>query len=340
MRPPKRFDIGDSKPTDDAHISYFIKAFQLLERRHDCEGFTVCFAWGAQTKLPQIDLNVIVVIYGDEQCRIPAYVNEVAVVFKTYGSFPHVVPRTRPLRLAQIELAEFVRNLSVWLPHGWRWLASEGTRKSCHTLPLGYQFVPHCPVKRFSERPYLLSFRGSLSSPEASSRGRAIVGTPKKFARASLANALARARECYGDAAVRYSVTSSYYESTADAGRSYFDDLASTKICVAPRGTSRETFRVYEGLMLGCIVVSDRLPKHDFYRDSPIIQIDDWGGLDRLLEELLGDAHRMEDLHRASLRHWEEVMSERALADRLSGGLAPVFRQAAQCLVPAFGEAS
>jgi len=50
------------------------------------------------------------------------------------------------LRLVQIEAAEFLRNLALWAPTGWRWLLSRRARARCHLLPLGYALPSDVPV--------------------------------------------------------------------------------------------------------------------------------------------------------------------------------------------------
>ena len=55
------------------------------------------------------------------------------------------------------------------------------------------------------------------------------------------------------------------------------------RVCLAPRGTSVETFRVLEGLRCGCVVVGERLPRFWFYEGAPIVQLDRWSDLPRAL---------------------------------------------------------
>jgi hypothetical protein len=67
-------------------------------------------------------------------------------------------------------------------------------------------------------------------------------------------------------------------------------------------------------LRFGCVVITDRLPRHSFYDHSPIIQIEDWRDLPALLEGLLANDQRLHELHERSLRHWHDVLSEQSLA--------------------------
>lgn len=318
---PTAFEVSNASPSRNAEITYLVRVFQILERTYGLDGYTVCFAPSARTRLPRTGPDVIAVIYGEEQCRVPAYAGSVAAVFQSHGFAPVYLPRLSPPRLAQIELVELARNLAAWLPQGWRWIASRETRSRCHVVPVGYGGATDVEPGPFDQRPHVVSFLGSVAPPEAGQRLRTWLGTPKAYCRAALVDVLKTLRSRLGDDAIRLRLTGSFQESLKDQGGSYFDILAKTKICVAPRGTARETWRLCEGLRFGCIVIADRLPPHPFYRDSPILQIGSWDELPALIDELLADPARMRALHAHSLRHWHDVMSEEALAARCAGVL-------------------
>ncbi len=89
--------------------------------------------------------------------------------------------------------------------------------------------------------------------------------------------------------------------------------LMDSKICLAPRGTSADTFRLFEGLRYGCVVITERLPARWFYRNAPVVQIDDWQELHALVPALLGDPRRLQELSQAALRWWRTVASEEAI---------------------------
>ncbi len=320
-RAPVEFDIADEHPVDEAKIAYFIRGFQLLEREYGLDGYTVCFTWSSLIPLPRIGSDVIAVIYGDEHCRVPPYVNQVAAVIKCHGLFPNFVPRGRPLRLAQIEIAEFLRNLTLWLPTGWRWAVSRRARARCTLVPVGYGLPSDAEPVPFAERPYPVSFLGSIGGDEGRSRLRAAVGTPKTYCRKAMTRALRGLQKRYGAECVPLGITAGFQDSQRDAGRTYFRALTRTKLCVAPRGTAHETLRISEGLRAGCVVIADRLPSHPFYRESPIIQITDWRELPSLAEELLADTGRLQTLHERGMRYWQDVLSEAALAESCAGPL-------------------
>jgi hypothetical protein len=75
---------------------------------------------------------------------------------------------------------------------------------------------------------------------------------------------------------VFYGTTASFAESTmTGAGDRYTEIMADTRIALAPRGSSVETYRFFEAMRQGCVVICDRLPPHWFYAGCPAVQIDD-----------------------------------------------------------------
>jgi hypothetical protein len=91
--------------------------------------------------------------------------------------------------------------------------------------------------------------------------------------------------------------------------------LRDSKIALCPAGwKSSETFRHFEAMRAGCVLVSDVLPNTRIYRNAPIIQVRDWRSLDKIVSDLLRDTKRMAELQRLSLEWWNNVCSEKAVA--------------------------
>jgi len=121
---------------------------------------------------------------------------------------------------------------------------------------------------------------------------------------------------------VFYGRTASFDESTlTSAGDRYTETMADTKIALVPRGSSPETYRFFEAMRQGCVVISDRLPPHWFYVGCPAIQIDDWNDLEAQVKALSADPERLADLHRRSLAWWDEKLCERAVAEMIASCL-------------------
>jgi hypothetical protein len=84
---------------------------------------------------------------------------------------------------------------------------------------------------------------------------------------------------------------------------SYAQSLLDTKICLAPRGGSPETWRVFEGALAGCVVISDPLPAAWFYRGLPRWELRSWRQLPDAVDELLDHPELMKTMSEAA-RDW------------------------------------
>jgi hypothetical protein len=103
------------------------------------------------------------------------------------------------------------------------------------------------------------------------------------------------------------------------APEEYARILASSKIALCPPGfVSHETIRHWEAMRLGCVVISAPLPPNRFYKDSPIIQLNDWSELRPLLDDLLRQPEKLMQLHEKTVDWWKHVCSEEAVADYMA----------------------
>lgn len=95
--------------------------------------------------------------------------------------------------------------------------------------------------------------------------------------------------------------------------------LYECKIALCPQGViNPETYRHFEALRAGCVVVSAPLPTQYYYTGSPIVTLPDWRGLDAVIANLLADADRLAQRQQAGLAWWNEICSETAVARRMA----------------------
>ena len=95
----------------------------------------------------------------------------------------------------------------------------------------------------------------------------------------------------------------------------YGEVLADSKIVLCPKGFfMTECFRHFEAMRAGCVIISEPLPDTPFYKDSPLIQIKDWNEGCKVVEDLLNDESKLEEIHRKTLSWWKEKCSEQATA--------------------------
>jgi hypothetical protein len=98
--------------------------------------------------------------------------------------------------------------------------------------------------------------------------------------------------------------------------KEYSDFMYDARLIICPKGfTSNETFRHYEALMAGAIPISLPLPDNYFYRGAPFVILNHWNELEKTVKYLLSNPILLEDLHRQSVNWWENVCSEKAVAE-------------------------
>ena len=85
--------------------------------------------------------------------------------------------------------------------------------------------------------------------------------------------------------------------------------LADTKIALSPRGVSHETFRTYEALRSGCAVIAQRQLPCWFTDGWPVIEVDEWRGIVGLVDDLVYDTARLEELSERGLAWWRNRCS-------------------------------
>ncbi len=102
----------------------------------------------------------------------------------------------------------------------------------------------------------------------------------------------------------------------------YAHKLAQTKLALCPRGVSHETFRIYEAMRAGCVVIAARQLPAWFNEGWPVIEIDDWSELKELADGLLGNEKRLQELSLETRAWWEEKCSEEAVAHYMARELS------------------
>jgi hypothetical protein len=79
-----------------------------------------------------------------------------------------------------------------------------------------------------------------------------------------------------------------------------------------------ETFRLYEGLRAGCLVITNRLPDEPFLRGAPVIQVDHWKELPGLLRKYARGIDALEHYRRASLEWWQNHCHEKVIGPQFA----------------------
>lgn len=313
---PVPFEPPDPGPPLRLDTVYFSRMLAEAERRAPVDGLTYYLTWSAE-RLPRVGDDVVAVVLSDEAARRPAYTDDVRAVFKCYGGRPRLTRRPQPTQLGAVTALQDLRRIaeaaSEQASVAARRLIGRAPRP-VHPIPLGYWNQVEVDVPPITERGVDVSFAGSVEEPRhGSSLTGGLLESPKVVSRRQmLAELEGFERENPTRTLDVKTIPSFGAVGREDAG-DYSRRLANTKICLVPRGGSVETYRWFEAMRVGCIVISEPMPPFWFYRGSPAIEVADWRELPSILERLLADPAEQRARSAASVDWWNRRLSEEAV---------------------------
>jgi hypothetical protein len=310
-------------------FSYFLKVFENIEKSSSIKNFIFYLTWSNLEQLPSYGQDVVAIVIGDEWCRVPKYCYRVRAVFKCYGIRPTLGcnPLSNPSYLNIMTLFNFMRVWTIGLPgrlnytfHKFRTEQSSTVKIApIYDIPLGYHNQLDLPIKAIQDRLYDVSFAGSIEQKLYSVLSwNYWLKSPKTIARKQMVSAINFSRDKNPDIKFELTITSHFGASRSASAKTYSEKLMDTKICLVPRGASLETYRFFEAIRYGCIVVTEALPSRWFYNDSPAIKITDWSNLVGILDDLVDNPELMNKKHQESLDWWKTKCSEVAVADYIT----------------------
>ena len=309
---------------------YFSTAASIIESDLTGLGYHFHFTANTQT-VPLSGPKTAVFVMSEENGLLPRYTGSVEAVFKCYGSrfFSSAEWFFNHPSLLVSSLAKDAVVLKRIMLMRWRWRHEQVRRGEAfakaivHHIPLGYHSLPPTTLPPWEDRANDVFFAGSIRQ-DAAVRRKIKMPNPKQVVRDDLAESLKRfeARKKWklklllATGFVPHAVAWGLAEKGSTMSPDeYMKEMATSKICLCPRGTSFETFRHYEAASAGCVVVSDRLPPTWFYRNAPFVFVRDWRKLDQILDRLLQDPVKLRTLHEQTLRWWTTRLSPAVLAD-------------------------
>ena len=314
--------IGLEESGTAERYEYFFNIIRRLTCVHGMTNRRWFITYDGKHDIPDLDGDCVVFIYGDERSLPPWRYARAGLILKAYGMRSRVVERFRldmPWALDRIRLA---RNQLQGLDVAWRLGSRPYQDLAAKTLsiPLGYARQRHLPIRPLTSRRKLIWFAGSLHNAQvpALSLYPRLANIPKLHARRTLVATLSRLKATRPDWPIELQVNPTYQASQSATGKDYAEQLMDTRICVAPRGTTAETHRFFEAMRAGCVVVSQELPDFWFYRSAPAIRLHRWTELEPLVERLLAEPDRMEELHEGALQWWQTVAGPKAMADMIA----------------------
>jgi hypothetical protein len=321
---PLPWDPHAGPRPERADTRYFGRVFTEMEKHLHDPDIDVYLTWDVK-RLPDYGNRVVAVVLGDEAGRIPRYVHRARAVFKAYGTRPAL--GAGPLRNPGVggfaELVQWGLRWLKWIPGAaaqgryglGRRLRGKPGLLTVPTIPLGTYNQLELPMVAIDQRQTDVFFAGSIE------HGRSFVDrlSPKARSRSDMLRATIRLERRRPDLRFDVRVNRGFEASVAASPQEYSRALMDSRVCLAPRGTSPETFRVFEGLRAGCVVVAERLPRHWFYDGASLLQLDRWSALEEI--GLFSDLAQMRRRHEEAQTWFRDRCSEAAvgkfLADRL-----------------------
>jgi hypothetical protein len=92
--------------------------------------------------------------------------------------------------------------------------------------------------------------------------------------------------------------------------------LKNTKIALCPKGwVNQETFRLYESMKWGCVVISEDLPNRSYYKGIPIIEVKDWSEGIEIANRLIEDTNELERLSKKNIQFYKDNLSAESTAN-------------------------
>jgi glycosyl transferase family 1 len=279
----------------------------------------VTWFWGIDPVLPFIGDDVIVFCLGDELGRKPRYSHDVGLVAKTGGwtrrpfvapgSVVHVpVAALQELRAQLLRLPSALASMSRTMRR----------RRRAHfiEIPLAPWSFPAGPPTPIEARRFDLSFAGSMTNEGL---GRRWILPQKTRSRRRLISALAEIKSDRRDVRVEIRIFDSFHDAKLVEG--YEDLMMQTKLTPCPRGGFRETYRLFEAAVSGCVPITEPLPQRHYYEGCPAVQLRSWSRLREVVDHLLADPAELSRLQQAAVDWWWNRCSPKATASLVAEGI-------------------
>lgn len=341
---PRTWDLWDDGERNAP--AYFREVLRVMEHLVGRRGLTIYLTWKLD-ELPSYGEDVVAVVMGDEWARYPDYASDVLVTFKVYGTRPSLGGNilTPPWPLKPLLALKYLRACAHCIPGTarrsvaavGRFVEGRAALPPVYPVPLGYGNQQALPIRPMEHRKTDLFFAGSVAHgnyPAWSAQH--WLRNPKTIARETMLRSLEQIEAKHPEWNLCVNTTSSFTLNDLHYGtgeheailsrNAYSQVLMDTHLCLAPRGTSAETYRYFEGLRYGCVVLAEPQPKRWFYNGAPVVEIRDWRRLREVAESLLSDPDRIQRLHREALAWWENRCSEKAVGNYMA--------ERVECLLP------
>ncbi len=293
--------------------------------------------------LPEYGRDVVGILLQEERCKVPVYGRHVRAVIRNLHSQPFLgycpsrVLTSGFSKLDAVLTFEYLRDTLTNLKSR-RALANPPTdfpapvraQPLTIPLPLGYHSQVELPQIPMARRPLDTFFAGQVATPPQRGYQR-LLSSSKIEARRQIWQVL-QVLQKEGKWHLDLGTLSAADRSAQAASfSSYSEKMMQSRICVAPRGSMADTFRAFEGLRAGCLVVANALPKDAFmYPRAPLLYVHHWRELGSILTRYARDIDTLEQWREKSLAWWHNHLRPEIMAVYLAQHL----NQAGTTLLP------
>ncbi len=263
-------------------------------------------------RLPEYGPHVVSMLLQEERCKVPVYGKYIFATIRNLMPKPFLGwrPHSRIGRVEAVLTFEYARD---WYTHLRSRVARAfppavfGTpvRREPLSLriPLGYHSqveVPYIPIK---DRQLDMFFAGEVRHPVGTFDYRNWTSTSKFEVRGQLFRELEKIRNDWR--IDMGAIASTDNKKNEQAFNTYSEKMMNTRICLAPRGTLPDTFRHFEGMRAGCLIVSNPVPVEPYLYGAPMLLIDHWSELDGILKKYGRDNAFIEDMGQKARAWWD-----------------------------------
>ncbi|PIQ28257.1 hypothetical protein COW36_04520 [bacterium (Candidatus Blackallbacteria) CG17_big_fil_post_rev_8_21_14_2_50_48_46] len=92
--------------------------------------------------------------------------------------------------------------------------------------------------------------------------------------------------------------------------------LARSQVALVPRGNSAMTYRLFEAMRAGCVLLCEDLPPVWYLENCQrVVMPADWHSLQTVLEQLWRDPVLMQEMHLSTLQNYRQVCRPEAVAE-------------------------
>ena len=96
--------------------------------------------------------------------------------------------------------------------------------------------------------------------------------------------------------------------------KSFNELMMNSKIALCPRGRALESFRHIEAARAGCVIFSESLPDHHFYKTAPFVFFECWKNVLSTIKAVLSDEDLLLQRQKDTIAWWENTANESSVA--------------------------